>query len=122
MKLLTILALLIAIVAVVFATQNAAPVAIHFLGWNYEASMALVALFIFSMGVLMGFLVSTPTAIRRMRKIANLKKTVDERERKIQELEQKLAVSSPARPAELPPSESDRQNYPPTQFPNFPIQ
>ncbi|WP_068818920.1 hypothetical protein [Phormidesmis priestleyi] len=39
MKLLTILALLIAIVPVVFATQNAAPVAIHFLGWSYEASM-----------------------------------------------------------------------------------
>ncbi len=122
MKLLTILALLIAIVAVVFATQNAASVAVHFLGWNYEAPMALVALFIFSMGVLMGFLVSTPTAIRRMRKIATLKRAVDDRDYTIQELEKRIAVSSPARPAELPPSESDRQNYPPTQFPNVPIQ
>jgi len=36
MKIFTILALLIAIAAAVFASQNASPVAIYLLGWNYQ--------------------------------------------------------------------------------------
>jgi uncharacterized integral membrane protein len=120
-KLLTILALLIAIIAVLFATQNAAPVAIRFLGWNYEASMALVALFIFSLGVLMGFIVSIPTAVRRMRKIANLKRIVDERNVEIQELEQQLKVNQAPRLIEVLPPEALSPNPPPTSFPDYPL-
>lgn len=90
MKIFTILALLIAIAAVVFASQNALPVTVYLLGWNYQASMALVVLLAFSLGVFMGFLLSLPRMIYRMNKIATLKRTVLEQDRRIAELEQKL--------------------------------
>lgn len=120
MKVFTILALLIAILAVIFATQNAAPVAIHFLSWNYEASMALVVIPIFSLGVLMGLLVSFPPTVRRMRKISNLKKVIEERNYTIQDLEKKLVeVNSPPSSIELS-SDSDRPSSPATKFFKFP--
>lgn len=93
MKIFTILALLIAIAAVVFASQNASPVVIYLLGWNYQASMALVVLLTFSLGVFMGFLLSLPRMIYRMTKIANLKRTVAEQDRRIAELDQKLLAA-----------------------------
>ncbi len=90
MKIFTVLALLIAIAAVVFASQNAAPVTIYLLSWNYQASMALVVLLTFSLGVSMAFLLSLPRMIYRMTKIAGLKRTVAEQDRRITELDQKL--------------------------------
>lgn len=90
MKIFTILALLIAIAAVVFASQNSALVVIYLLGWSYEASMALVVLLTFSLSVFMGFLLSLPRMIYRMTKIASLKRIVAEQGRRIADLDQKL--------------------------------
>jgi uncharacterized integral membrane protein len=125
MKIFTLLALLIAIAAVVFASQNALPVTIYLLGWNYQASMALVVLLTFSLGVLMGFLLSLPRMVYRMTKIANLKRTVAEQDSKIAELEQKLleaakinnSLSSQPRYSDAQPYNDSQshhsQTYPP---------
>lgn len=78
MKLYTLLALLIAITAGVFALQNSTPVFVQFLGWQTQSSMALILLITFSLGVLFGFLISLPTMIQRMGKIAHLKSQVDQ--------------------------------------------
>lgn len=76
MKLFTLLALLIAIVAGVFALQNSIPVFVQFLGWRTQSSMALILLVTFSLGVVFGFLISLPTMIQRMGKIAHLRSQV----------------------------------------------
>lgn len=78
MKLYTLLALLIAITAGVFALQNSTPVFVQFLGWQTQSSMALILLITFSLGVLFGFLISLPTMIQRMRKIAHLRSQADQ--------------------------------------------
>ncbi len=112
MKIFTLLALLIAIAAVVFASQNALPVTIYLLGWNYQASMALVVLLTFSLGILMGFLLSLPRMVYRMTKIASLKRTVAEQERRIAELDQKLLqVSQIGNSPSSQPRHSNAQPY-----------
>lgn len=78
MKLFTLLALLIAIIAGVFALQNATPVFVQFLGWQTQASMALILLVTFALGVLFGFLISLPTMIQRMRKIAHFRSQAEQ--------------------------------------------
>lgn len=116
MKIFTILALLIAIAAAVFASQNAAPVAIYLLGWSYQASMALVVLLTFSLGVLMGFLLSLPRMIYRMTKIASLKHTVVDQDRRIAELDQKLLEAGTSIPPQ--PHYQDSQSYAPEHIPD----
>lgn len=59
-----ILALLIALVAVVFALQNLIPVTVTFLAWDFNASLALVILITLLLGVLIGYLATVPGAIR----------------------------------------------------------
>jgi putative membrane protein len=78
MKIFTLFALLIAIIAGVFALQNATPVFVQFLGWQAQASMALILLVTFALGVLFGFLISLPTMIQRMRKIAHFRSRADQ--------------------------------------------
>ena len=78
MKIFTLFALVVAIVAVIFASQNAAPVLVRFFGWQAQESMALVLLLAFALGVAFGLLVSVPPMIGRVRKIAQLKRKVDE--------------------------------------------
>ncbi|WP_315787945.1 LapA family protein [Fischerella sp. JS2] len=53
-RILTLLALLIAIAAVIFALQNSTPVLVQFLAWQAQESMALVLLLTFTFGVLFG--------------------------------------------------------------------
>jgi putative membrane protein len=102
MQIFLVAALLIAIVAVIFALQNTMPVVISFLAWQTEGSLALVLLITLLFGVLISLLVSVPTVIRRSRTIASQKKriqklesTLEEREKKIQELEAGAAVQPP---------------------------
>jgi putative membrane protein len=78
MKLFTLLALLIAITAGLFALQNATPVFVQFLGWQTQSSMALILLVTFALGVLFGFLISLPTMIQRMRKIAHFRSQAEQ--------------------------------------------
>jgi len=47
MKIFTLFALVVAIVVVIFASQNAAPVWVRFFGWQAQESMALVLLVVF---------------------------------------------------------------------------
>jgi putative membrane protein len=111
MQIFLVAALLIAIVAVIFALQNTAAVVISFLAWQTEGSLALVLLITLLFGVLISLLVSVPTVIRRSRTIASQKKriqklesTLEEREKKIQELEAGAVVQPPqiAGPNALP--------------------
>ena len=59
-----ILALVIAIIAVIFALQNTAVVTISFLVWKVTGSLSLVLLVTLAIGVLIGVLFLIPSAIK----------------------------------------------------------
>ncbi len=64
MQIFIILALIIAIVAVVFALQNLATVTVTFLVWHINGSLALVLLVTLMVGVLISLLASLPGLVR----------------------------------------------------------
>ena len=86
-QLFLIIALFIAISAVIFALQNSVPVTVSFLIWKFESSLALVLLISLGLGVLVSFLLSIPTMIKRNLAISNYKKRIQELEENIQEME-----------------------------------
>lgn len=53
MQILILLTLVFSLLVAVFALQNAYPVTVHFLGWKFEASLALVILFSVLAGALL---------------------------------------------------------------------
>lgn len=94
MKVVTLFALLIAIIAGIFALQNATPVFVQFWGWKTQASMALILLVTFALGVLFGFLISLPTMIQRMRKIAHFRSQADQLAHDLDVANRKLSEAS----------------------------
>jgi uncharacterized integral membrane protein len=83
MILLLAVALIVSILAGVFALQNAIPISVSFLLWKVDGSLALVLLITFALGSLVSFLVLIPSMVRRRR-------TVAQQHRKIAELEKQL--------------------------------
>lgn len=86
-----IVAIIIAILAVVFALQNAVPITVSFLPWRFESSLALVLLITLALGIMMSLLVSVPSVIKKMKIISNQKKKIQKLEIDLQkEAESKL--------------------------------
>lgn len=65
MRLFVVLAIAIALLAVVFALQNTMVVALNFLPWQFEGSLALFLLITLGLGIGVGLLVSVPAVIQR---------------------------------------------------------
>ncbi|MFW6359313.1 MAG: LapA family protein [Chroococcales cyanobacterium] len=61
---LVVLALVIALITVIFALQNATLVIVNFFAWEFEASLALVLICTLVVGVVIGLLVSVPSGLR----------------------------------------------------------
>jgi uncharacterized integral membrane protein len=100
MILLLAVALIVSILAGVFALQNAIPISVGFLLWKVDGSLALVLLITFALGSLVSFLVLIPSTVRRQR-------TISQQHRKIAELERQLqdrSTSPQLAPAERKPS------------------
>lgn len=89
MILLLIVSLLIAVLAIVFAVQNAAPVTVTFLLWQFKGSLALILLLTFVLGVVVALLAVLPGIVRRSREIAGYKKKLSEAQRLSEPTEQK---------------------------------
>ena len=103
MQVQLIAAIIVAILAVVFALQNAVPIAVSFLTWKFESSLALVLLITFALGILMSLLVSVPSMIKRKRMISNQKKEIQELESSLQrENESKIREETESDEPELP--------------------
>lgn len=95
MRILTLLALAIAIAAVTFALQNSAPVAVQFLGWrSLDLSMGLILLITFSFGVLFGFIVSLFPAIKGMRKRSELMRKIEQQTYENEDLNRQLTEAN----------------------------
>jgi uncharacterized integral membrane protein len=96
MILLLAVALIVSILAGVFALQNAIPITVSFLLWKIDGSLALVLLITFALGCLVSFLVLIPSMVRRRRALS-------QQQRKIAELKGQMQDRST--PAQLPPAE-----------------
>jgi len=78
MQLQLIVAIIVAILAVVFALQNAVPITVSFLTWRFESSLALVLLIALALGILMSLLVSVPSMVKTRKMISSQKKKIRE--------------------------------------------
>jgi len=103
MQLQLILAIIVAILAVVFALQNAVPITVSFLTWRFESSLALVLLIVLALGILMSLLVSVPSMIRTRKIISNQKKKIQKLGIGLQkEAENKVKEEIESEESELP--------------------
>ncbi len=85
-----ILALVIAIIAVIFALQNTAVVTISFLVWNVTGSLSLVLLVTLAIGVIIGVLFLSPSTIKTSLQASGQRKQLSALEKDL--AEQKSAV------------------------------
>jgi uncharacterized integral membrane protein len=60
-----ILVLIIIVFVAAFSVQNAVPVAVSFLAWHYEASLALVVVLSLLLGIVFGMALLSLLRIRR---------------------------------------------------------
>ena len=74
MQIFIILALVIAIIGVIFALQNLATITISFLFWSFHAPLALVLLVTLLAGVLISLLASLPGLVRNKWSFSGQKK------------------------------------------------
>ena len=91
-----ILALAFAVVAVIFALGNTDVVTVSFLAWQVEQPLALVLLVSVALGILIGILLMTPSAIKRnlalageKRKLKGSEKELGKQKTKLTEIEEK---------------------------------
>lgn len=64
-----ILLVIVIAVAVIFSVQNASPVALSFLSWHFESSLAIVILLTLVVGMILGMAILSISRLRRsMRK------------------------------------------------------
>lgn len=116
MQILLILALVLALATVIFAVQNAMPVTVGFLVWQFvNAPLALVLLLAVALGVLISLFLSLPSMIasrwtvsRLKKRVAELEKTAQDQQTRAATLEATLAEvrAQLATPAAKPPADS----------------
>lgn len=85
-----ILALLFAVVAVIFALGNTDVVTVSFLSWHVEGSLALILLVAVAVGILIGILLMTPGAIKRNLALSGQKKKIKTTEQELDQRKQEL--------------------------------
>jgi len=85
MSILLILALLIAIIAVVFALQNTMAVTVSFFVWQFDQSLALVLLLTVAVGVLIGIFTVLPGAARSKWRLNSQRKKMEALEKNLQQ-------------------------------------
>lgn len=90
MQIFLVLALVIAILAVVFAVQNVAVVAISFFTWKVDLSLAVALLLALAAGVLITLLLSVPGRVKGTLSSAALKKKLTALEAERIVLKQKI--------------------------------
>jgi len=76
------IAAFIAVLAVIFALQNAVPITVSFLIWQVQSSLALILIMAFIAGLITSFLFNTLTRIRRTRSTSGQGKINDQLKQK----------------------------------------
>jgi putative membrane protein len=91
MRFFIVLALLVAIAIVLFASQNSAIVTVSFLSFHYNGSLALILIVVFALGLLAGILISIPSLLR---KSSDLR----EQKRRVKQLDESISRSTTSEP------------------------
>ena len=92
MRGLIIVGVILAILLAVFALQNNVAVAVSFLFWRFESTLALVLLFSLAVGVITVILVTIPASWRRRGASSRQRKELTELQNKLEEQKQKIAA------------------------------
>ncbi len=74
MRFLMAFAILLVVLAAVFALQNSQPVSVSFFSWSFSASLVLVLILAFAVGALSSFLFSVPWRVKVLRELSALRK------------------------------------------------
>ncbi|HQU72610.1 MAG TPA: LapA family protein [Calditrichia bacterium] len=96
MMILMILAFVVAIMAVVFAVQNAVPVTVSLFTFDFDSSLALVLLVTFGLGMITGFLGMLPAMIRGRKRLYDRNKEIKTLEKRVSEAPATAATTTPA--------------------------
>jgi uncharacterized integral membrane protein len=121
-----IFALVIAVIAVIFALQNTMIVTISLFAWETTGSLSLVLLITLAIGAVIGLLVLAPSAIKNSfaasghrKRIGTLEKELDEHKARVAELQKSKPVTLPSEPLAPfpPPSEPSQPVTPPSEPP-----
>jgi len=88
-----IIVLLVAILAVMFAAQNSAVVAISFFAWSTSGSLSLVLVLTLTLGIIIGLLIMAPSVFKRFFQSSRLKRNVHRLEKEKTSLNEKITAS-----------------------------
>lgn len=88
-----VIVLLVAILAVMFAAQNSATVAITFFAWSTSGSLSLVLILTLTLGILIGVLIMAPSVFKRSFQSSGLKRRVHRLEKEKTSLNEKIAAT-----------------------------
>jgi uncharacterized integral membrane protein len=101
MQIFLLIALVIAVLGIVFALQNAVPVSLAFLVWKIDSSLALVLLAALGAGILIGFLAMLPAQIKggwtssvQKREIRRLEAQIAEQKAQLEKAQEEPAESA----------------------------
>ncbi len=127
MRIIFVFALLLILLVTIFAVQNNASIDIKLLFWEINGSLALVLVIALILGILIGFLVSTPTALRKRTQLSELRKRLRMVETDLEEARRAMPAPSPEKatqgqsmediPAESPPPKQEQDNRGSSQKP-----
>ena len=92
MRGLIIVGVILAILLAVFALQNNIAVAVSFLFWRFESTLALVLLLSLAVGVVTVVLVTIPANWRRRGTLSRQRKELTELQNKLEEQKLKIAT------------------------------
>ena len=92
MRSLIIVGAILAILLAVFVLQNNVPVAVSFLFWRFESTLALVLLLSLAVGIITVVLVTIPANWRRRGTLSRQRKELTELQNKLEEQKQKIAA------------------------------
>ena len=93
-----ILALAFAILAVIFALENAMIVTVSFFGSQVEGSLALFILLAVLLGVIIGMLVMMPGTVRHSLELRNNRKRIGDLEKSLDEQKSQAAKARKIEP------------------------
>ena len=91
MEVYLILAAVIGVLIAAFAIQNASPVAVKFLVWQFESSLAVVIILSLLAGMVLIFLISLPGRLKRRKELYDRQREINDLRKKVEELEKKAS-------------------------------
>ena len=75
-----IIGLLLAILVIIFALQNSAPVPVRLAFWDLNPSVALLVILVLFIGAVLGILFSVPSIVKKNKIIEELKEKTEKPE------------------------------------------